>query len=171
MAVTLSSDLLVGVLDAGQPARVKAAERRLNVAPDSIGFASAMQEARAIPVARDLLQDVMAAADPLARSAATEKLSSLSVTDPVPAAYAGLEETLVRNMFEMMLPRETSGAYGEGPGASIWRSMAAGQYASLFVSAGGLGLAEDVANRYAGDSIEEAGWPSYSARTITSFTG
>jgi hypothetical protein len=79
---------------------------------------------------------------------------------------------VLRNMFEAMLPAETSGAFGIGPSAGIWRSLAADQLAALHASAGGIGIAADLAadGRSEG-SVMEREWPYFSTDKIEAYAG
>ena len=147
----------------------------------------------------DLIVDVMRSADPAKLQRATAKLQSLEESSPLPRAFANVldtvdnpqptpasapsrgtaagpfvefEQMVLRNMFEAMLPAETSGAFGSGPSAGIWRSLAADQLAALHASAGGIGIAESLtADEGARGAVTEREWPYFSTDKIKAYTG
>ena len=145
----------------------------------------------------DLIVDVMRSADPARLERATAKLQSIDASSPEPRAFANVldrvdvstrtsapsrgeaagpyvefEQMVLRNMFEAMLPAETSGAFGSGPSAGIWRSLAADQLAALHARNGGIGIAAGLA---AGEGHEgavmEREWPYFSTDKIEAYAG
>ena len=141
----------------------------------------------------DLVADVMRNADPSRLSAARAQLKGLdangntavtfqsvlaktvnassSKTDKDAAAYKGLEQFVLRSLFEQLLPGEDSGAFGSGPGAGIWRSMAADQMAGLYADSGGLGIAEMVQDNTVEMAKSGGGWPYFMTDKISAFAG
>lgn len=145
----------------------------------------------------DLIVDVMRGADPAKLQRATAKLQSLEGISPEPRAFANVldkvdvprtapasapsrgtadgayvdfEQMVLRNMFEAMLPAETSGAFGSGPSAGIWRSLAADQLAALHASAGGIGIAAGLAAD-GQRSVTAREWPYFSTDEIKAYAG
>ena len=140
----------------------------------------------------DLIVDVMRSADPARLERATAKLQSLDGSAPEPRAFATVlervdaaapasvpprgtasgpfvdfEQMVLRNMFEAMLPAETSGAFGTGPSAGIWHSLAADQLATLHANAGGIGIASDLAE----GAVIERQWPYFTTDKIEAYAG
>lgn len=190
MAVTLSSDLIAGVLNAAQPAATHRATLKLagahrQPAPGADIFPEyiAASRARHLSVSPgaaggDIVAEVLAAADPGKSAAIEQKLASLSsgvVQAPTrTGALQGFESALLRNMFEMMLPPADSGAYGEGYSGSIWRSMAADQFASLYAARGGMGIAGMLSQDSGMEQVpalpaQTRQWPYFEASSIQSF--
>lgn len=175
MAVTLSSDLLVGVLQAAPKDQAAMAGRKLNalaLGKQFGGHLEALGPAGADAGQPDIVSDVMTAARPEVRDAAAARLSALGdgpEPDRLRDAYQGLEAALVSTMFDAMTPQPDEGESGFAQG--VWRGMAVGQYASLFTRAGGLGLADQLADRYHGAVPIEDSWPYFSTRQIVSFAG
>lgn len=135
MAVRLPSDLIVDVMRNADPSRRGAAELRLRSLGSGTEFASAIDDAAGLPPARG--GDTASLVSPAVSSspARTKHVAGGS------EAYQGFEHMVLRNLFESLLPDETSGTFGGGPSAGVWRSMAADQLAGVYASAGGVGIA------------------------------
>jgi hypothetical protein len=178
MSVTISSDFILDVLKAAEPSRAARAAARLEMhQPD---FASEVRRVATTAVSPDLIADVMAAADPSARSNSEARLAALDPGAPgSPAstggaqeAYKAFEAMALAQVYSQILPDAESGAFGEGFAGSVWRSMAADQFAKLHADKGGLGIAtlasQDETLAAQGSSLA---WPYYAVDKITDFTG
>lgn len=90
--------------------------------------------------ATDLVLDVVRAADPARAAAASARLAraEAAARDPV---GKGLEEVLMRQMLQDVLPKKAASVYGGGTAGDIWRSLFAEQLAHAMSSAGRVGLA------------------------------
>ena len=129
----------------------------------------------------DLIGGVLAAADPDMAQESRDRLTSMANAAVSSRGHGGLdsvsrnfEAVLLRNMLESILPKEETGAFGEGLAGSIWRSFAADHMASLFSDAGGIGLAEAIEAHLPQAGAREdraAQWPYFGATTIRSFVG
>jgi Rod binding domain-containing protein len=89
-----------------------------------------------ISISSDLVLDVMKAANPMRRAAASTKLAS-----PQAVANQKFEAVMLRNMAEDMLPKNSSHLYGEGTAGNIWRSLQADLLSQEMAKAGGAGIA------------------------------
>ncbi|MFO1131774.1 MAG: rod-binding protein [Hyphomicrobiales bacterium] len=162
MAVSLPSDLIVDVMRNADPSRRNAAAVRLQSLGTNTNFAS---------TADDLVQMAM---EPVGNTG--EVLSSNLTASPgmkthpdeKSNAYRGFEHMVLRNLFEVLLPDEKSGAFGGGPSAGVWRSMAADQLAGVYADAGGVGIARVLAGG-SGDSAPRlaAQWPYFTVSSIS----
>lgn len=140
-----------------------------------------------VSLSSDLVADVLRNADPARLQTATARLKSLNGAVDGPAfagvlhgveaspekveqAHAGFERMVLRNLFEQILPGEDSGAFGTGPSAPVWRSMAADQFAGLAAEDGGLGIARSLAPEGDGRANLDA-WPYFRTGKIEAFTG
>lgn len=139
MALTLNSDIVAGVL--------KAAPSRTSGGPADRLAAGALPPRPAttpfeIEAAGIHCKEMISGrSGPLGRTAGeAEARDRGKIT-----AFVEFESLLVRTMLEPVLPDERAQVFGSGLAGNMWRSMAAEQYASLFVSAGGLGLADKLA--------------------------
>lgn len=167
MSVTLSTDLIVDVMNAAPPASVRRATARL--ADLAAGWNSALAA-----TAHSATSPFFATVSPLQVGFALPTEQPVQVRmdaaqtfgEATPAArqaFRGFEGMLLRNMLESMLPSADSGVYGDGLAGSIWRSMAADQFASLYAAQGGVGIASTLAKAEAipGSSSASAQWPYF----------
>lgn len=139
MAVSLPSDLIVDVMRNADSSRRGAAVARLRSLGET-DFASAVDGiARAAPV-----QEVVAAS--FASPALSSSPGRVKHMAGNVEAYRGFEHMVLRNLFESLLPEEKSGAFGGGPSAGVWRSMAADQLAGVYAAGGGVGIARMLAS-------------------------
>jgi hypothetical protein len=154
MGVSLPSDLIVDVMRGADPAKLQQATARLQ------SLESPSQESRAFANVLDRVD--------VPQTAPASAPSRESASGP----YVEFEQMVLRNMFEAMLPAETSGAFGSGPSAGIWRSLAADQLAALHASAGGIGIAAELAAHGGIEgSVMEREWPYFSTDEIKAYTG
>lgn len=162
MAVSLPSDLIVDVMRNADPTRRNAAVARLQSLGGSAEFASTIDGVAPMNVAPEgKLQDpspVVLTSSPGMRTR----------PEPKSDAYRGFEHMVLRNLFESLLPDEKSGAFGSGPSAGVWRSMAADQLAGVYTQAGGVGIARMLAGG-SSDSAPEpvAQWPYFAMKSIS----
>lgn len=157
MAVSLSSDLIADVMRNADPARLRTATAALqNLKPGE--------------------ESPPSFADALDHTGSTLPFAQMSSTShQLPKSTAGgpfvdFERMVLRNLFESLLPREESGAFGTGPSAGVWRSLAADQLAGLYADSGGIGIASTLAEREPGGSASQQ-WPYFSTDRIEAFTG
>ena len=164
MGVSLPSDLIVDVMRNADLGRVSAATSKLQAIG---GEGSASQFA-------DMLGDVYAA--PAQQDGSSPALTEGSSTAPQLVAtegqYVEFERMVLRNLLESLLPESSSGAFGGGPSAGVWRSVAADQLAGLYAGSGGVGIADALS---AGDGERAADrglqWPYFSTGKIEAFVG
>lgn len=169
MAVRLPSDLIVDVMRNADPAARSKAVARLQSASDAstVAFAQAVEGAR---VDRGTIA-------PWRGSPSTEVTLSSAPGAQRPeaggaATYRGFEHMVLRNLFETLLPAETTGSFGTGPSAGVWRSMAADQLAAVYSERGGIGIAELLARRSGepGPRLEPQ-WPYFSSDPLDTVRG
>lgn len=67
-------------------------------------------------------------------------VAKLGQMDARTKAYKGLEQLLLQNLVENMLPKESSAVFGSGSAGDIWRSMLAEQLAAQVGKTVDLGL-------------------------------
>lgn len=156
MSLVISSDILAGVLSAAPAvASRKAAERLEKLA--GVDASEGLQSAANLQRTWERFIDPVDAGDRLGSDTASRPPES----EPVPAlakpdlhigapklacdAYRGFESMMLRNMFEELLPAAEEGSYGNGLSGKMWRSMVADNFASLYTTAGGIGISEMLA--------------------------
>lgn len=187
MAVSIPSDLVLGVMRAAPADRVSIAARKLGAtAPSAPQFETVLGESKQPEAIAgvDLISGVLAAGDPERVSAAAASLGGYGTAmadSPQAAAARGLETALIRNLLETMVPQQADRVLGGSFASGIWHSMAVDQMASLYANAGGLGLSDSIKaslgesaqsfGAVEGAQTEGAQWPRFEAERILSYTG
>jgi Rod binding domain-containing protein len=121
VAVAPSSDIILDVVRAADPAQVEAARARL-ARPAGGGPVEAF-------------------------SAAGPTVSGRGV-DPTPEAFVKFEAMVLQSFIEAMLPKDSESVYGEGLAGDMWRSMTAEHIAGAMSAAGGIGVADRILRDY-----------------------
>lgn len=128
MSIRPATDLVLDVVRAADPARAAAASARLaraEAAAPAQPFVAALRVAEGRPAPAPAQGQGQAQAQGTAR-------------DPV---GKGLEEVLMRQMLQDVLPKKAASVYGGGTAGDVWRSLFAEQLAHAMSSAGRVGLA------------------------------
>lgn len=156
MAVTIPSDLVLDVMRNADPARLRKAVAAFEqpAADPSPPFAQAMERA----------------SGGFAMRAPAQPLPQQNAESSDAVAARNFERMVLRNMFEPMMPPPESGAFGEGPSAGIWRSLAADEFAGAAAKSGQFGIASLIAPRKESGQQQQQ-WPYFQAGPITSFAG
>jgi len=169
MSLVISSDILAGVLGAAPaPASRRAVERLEKLA--GVGASEALQSAANRQQRWEMSLD-----------GAGKRLGSETPRLPMELpeaqklacdAYRGFEGMMLRSMFEELLPAADGGSYGSGLSGTMWRSMVADNFASLYVTAGGIGISEMLAakaspSKTPDPDASDRQWPYFRSTTIT----
>lgn len=163
MAVTLSSDLIVDVMRSADPARRNAAVARLQAAGESSRNEAAFA---------DVVNQLGAPPDSPGGPALSLTFSSVrAAAEKKEGPYQGFERMVLRNLFETLLPDDGSGAFGSGPSAGVWRSMAADQMAGVYAQSGGVGIARMLEAHGTSRPDRQAQWPYFGIGKINGFAG
>jgi peptidoglycan hydrolase FlgJ len=164
MAVTLPSDLVLDVMRNADPARSRELLTRLSrgseadAADDS--FAAALKDAGSM----DASGFVAAAST----GGVSLPLMPGESPDAKVKAYSSLEQFLLQNMVETMLPSPDSGVFGDQVSGGVWRSMTADALSKAVADSGGIGLAQVLSSRESG--VERAAqWPYFGTSQIQDF--
>ena len=133
MAINPGADLLTDALAAADPQRAKAAEERLS--------RLATQDAEGTPAEAEF-QSVLASKSlslkaPLASAALLETVHPAKRGSP----YVQFEVTVLKSLFELMLPAKATSVFGSGFAGEVWRSMLADSLAGVAGQAGSAGIA------------------------------
>jgi peptidoglycan hydrolase FlgJ len=140
MAINPGGDLLNDALLAAEPQRAKAAEERLARLAAEGGIES-------IPFDSLLASPAPAENAPLTSFMPPRMGNSGLFSVKQGNAYRQFEVTVLKTMFEEMLPQKASAVYGAGFAGSVWKSMLAQSMAEVAGEAGGIGLARAFENR------------------------
>ena len=154
MAVTLQSDLVADVLRNADAGRARAAAERLNgVSSAGTSFAATMEFAS---------PKTAEASSPVQLRAGDTHATDTD-RNAKQEAWAGLEQLVWRQLFEHMLPAQSTSLSTSDPGTAMWRSMFADQLASTCAGMGRSGVAGSLTllREHSGPSISGQ-WPYFS---------
>lgn len=157
IATKLSSDIVMDVITAVDPAKSAAATNKLagltgDPAASRIDLAGL----------RERLSGDLRAMQP----------ASLTAGRGRNLAYRDFEASVLKSFFETMLPSSDGGFYGQGTAGNVWRSMSADYIAQEFAKSGGIGIARQLegeknkGSAVAGTITPAAQWPYFSQPSI-----
>ena len=173
MGVSLPSDLIVDVMRNADPARVSIATSKLQ----DLGGDRRIVESFATHLGNmdgRHVEDSSSerAADRVGGTPIPPALSGMAAHHTTPDAYVDFERMVLQNLLESLLPDAGSGAFGEGPSAGVWRTLAADQLAGLYASTGGIGIAETLSgSEDRSNNQANAQWPYFRTDSIKAFAG
>ncbi len=141
MAINPGADLLTDALAAADPQRAKAAEERLaRLAQETQGDAAAPE-----------FQDVLASENSSSSLKAPGAFPSALLATVHPAKsgnpYERFEATVLKTLFEMMLPAKAPSVFGSGFAGDVWKSMLADLLATVAGHSGVAGIARTLEAR------------------------
>jgi peptidoglycan hydrolase FlgJ len=119
------SDIVLDVARAADPAKSRAAAEKLShldgvIEPTNAGFELVLANTK-MPASVSW---------PSRTGASVKSIGQLPSVDARTKAYKGLEQLVLKNLVENMLPHESAGFFGSGTAADIWRSMLADRLAT-----------------------------------------
>jgi Rod binding domain-containing protein len=146
MAISLATDIVADVLNAGDPVAARAATERLTRLQSASGvdFAAESAASAASAVARAARTDAPAVSRPAAASG-----------DASSAVYRKFEAFVLQTFVESMLPRNDQ-IFGKGTAGNVWRSMLAEQLGTQLAKSGGVGIARVLAKAHPTDAAPAA---------------
>jgi len=150
MAIRPPSDIVLDVAKAANPMRYEEASGKLKrlAGPDGAtsfddvfgGFGRGVRASTPLDPATAMMR--FRNTTVIGRSASC----SADGLDPRKAdAYRDFEAMMLKTTIESMLPPESEAVYGEGLSGDVWRSMMAEQVATEVAAAGGVGIADRLA--------------------------
>ena len=145
MIVTATTDLVLDVLEAADPATQRVATAKLNALKSSDADFTATIDAET--------GKARAAAAVQTAAVAAEAESGAVNGAPVPAikapasgeVYRKFEAFVLQTFVETMLPKESEEVFGKGTAGGIWKSMLAEQLGSQLAKGKGIGIAKQLA--------------------------
>ena len=139
MAINPGADLLTDALAAADPQRAKAAEERLaRLATQDAEDAPAEAEFQSVLASKNLSLKA-----PLASGALLDAAHPAKRGNP----YEQFEVTVLKSLFELMLPAKANSVFGSGFAGEVWRSMLADSLAGVAGKAGTAGIARSLEAR------------------------
>ncbi len=135
MSINPASDIVLDVARAADPNKSMAATQRLlrlgSSEPAAAEFSTLMEERNSSDAELRSTVEMMSG-----RPSAT----AAAPMDARTKAYKGVEELVLQNLVETMLPKDESGIFGSGTAGDVWRSMLAEQLAKQIGKSVDLGL-------------------------------
>ncbi len=139
MAINPGADLLTDALAAADPQRAKAAEERLaRLAQDT-------QDTSDTPG----FQEVLASQNSSFQGPGALSSTLLGAVHPAKrgSPYEQFEVTVLKSLFELMLPAKATSVFGSGFAGEVWKSMLAKSLAGVAGQAGIAGIARSIEAR------------------------
>ena len=139
MSISPPSDIVLGVANAADPQRQRAAiERLARAAGEGATYKDSILTDTAKSVAKS------AAALPPG-TVSTALASSRARAAASPKAYEKFEAFFLQTFVESILPEDADSLFGSGPAGKIWKSMLAEQLANELARSAAFGIAEQIA--------------------------
>jgi Rod binding domain-containing protein len=144
MIVTPTSDLVLDVLDAGDPVTQQTATAKLQALKSSDADFAATMDATASKAA-----DQAAASVAEAQSGVVNGPPVQVIKKPGPdEVYRKFEAFILQTFVETMLPKESEEVFGKGTAGGIWKSMLAEQLGAQLAKGKGIGIAKQLASAH-----------------------
>jgi hypothetical protein len=159
MALNLNTDLIAGVMAAGDPARQRAAAMRLErlaqgavatpapetTVADTRSFSQMLADVAPRPPAPEPPEPARGSADEMRVAFLNRAAMSERATPAVPEALKQFEAVALQSFLGAMMPKEPSFA-GGGTAGQMWSSLLTEQIAATIAGAGGIGIAQRLAD-------------------------
>jgi flagellar protein FlgJ len=136
MAFNPRSDIVQEVMNAADPSRAGMAAERLA----SLGQASGAKGDFAADLVRASASSLPPASSDGLSNARAALASATGAADPASRAKLEFETMLTNSFVQEILPKDTSGVYGQGYAGDMWRSMLSEQVSRQIAKSGALGL-------------------------------
>jgi flagellar protein FlgJ len=147
MIVTPTSDVVLDVLEAADPATQRQATAKLDaLKPSDADFAASLNSQ-----ADKAKAAASAAGDP---SPATTAQADMGppvrvIKAPAPGeVYRKFEAFVLQVFVETMLPQQANDLFGKGTAGNVWRSMLAEQLGNQLAQGKGIGIAKQLASAH-----------------------
>jgi flagellar protein FlgJ len=141
MAISVSTDLVMDVLNAAKPSSIAAADAALKAVKTSpVEIAAAGEK-----FANELMSSISKAvskAEPEAMKMDASDLRRSFETPNQADAHIKFESMVLHQFVQHMLPSEGSVIFGEGMSGEVWKGMMAQQIGDAIAKGGGIGIAE-----------------------------
>ena len=154
MIVTPTSDVVLDVLEAADPATQRQATAKLDaLKPSDADFAASMDSQADKAKELGKAAATAAAAGPSPAASAQADIGPSSAAAPVrvikaPApgeVYRKFEAFVLQVFVETMLPQQANDLFGKGTAGNVWRSMLAEQLGNQLAQGKGIGIARQLA--------------------------
>lgn len=161
MGIQPPSDIVMGVMQAADPARQQAVISKLRAlamgAPsEGLAFDQVMQPkgvplAPGAPMTPGLAPFAVSSTVSLRNATALSRQQASAGADAGPAAasFRKFEAMVMSQFVQSMMPQKAEAVFGNGNAGQIWKSMLAEKIADQAAQAGGIGIAQRLATAFA----------------------
>ncbi len=140
MAITITTDLVLDVARAADPAVKAAAVKRLDQLGSSSAADAFSEDLGAFALRGGTVSHIGPSAESIARAMSNQTVLRGSPMSPMQQ----FEALVLQQMVETMLPDDAQAVFGEGTAGSIWKSFLAEEIGKQIAQAGGIGLADAI---------------------------
>ena len=154
MAIDASSDIVMEVAKAADPARAAAAAQRLNALAGAAGAAAA-DFAETLAATAPTAANEPSAVDARARFAAAADAAG----EKAAKVKTEFESVMLNTFVSEMLPKDASSVFGQGLAGDMWKSMLADQVSRQMAKSDALGIGKRLFATHplaASDALEKA---------------
>jgi len=141
MAIDASSDIVLEVAKAADPARAAAVAQRLNALGAAAG-ANATDFADTLAATAPAAVNGPSAAAARARFAAEAATAAGAVDEKAAKVQTNFEAVMLNSFVSEMLPKDASSIFGQGLAGDMWKSMLADQVSRQIAKSDALGIAK-----------------------------
>jgi len=141
MIVTPTSDLVLDVLDAADPATQRTATAKLESLKSSDADFAATMDAAASKAADQTAAKLAEAQSGVVNGPPVQVIKKPGPDD----VYRKFEAFILQTFVETMLPKESEEVFGKGTAGGIWKSMLAEQLGAQLAKGKGIGIAKQLA--------------------------
>lgn len=154
MSISPPSDIILGVANAADPLKYRAAAEQLGRAADV--------KAPAAANAPDVKFELPQAPQTGQHHAGLKLTVDTPAADSATKAYKEFEAFLLQSFIESILPKDSAGFFGGGTAGEFWKSMFAEHVGRELAQSSALGIAEQIADHKARVDKARAAHPALS---------
>lgn len=145
MIVTATPDLVLDVLEAGDPVAQRAATAKLDALKSSnVDFAATLDAAGKAAAAEQSAAKVADAQSGAINGPPVQVIKKPSSED----VYRKFEAFILQSFVETMLPKDSEELFGKGTAGGVWKSMLAEQLGNQLAKGKGIGIAKQLASAH-----------------------
>lgn len=166
MGIQPPSDIVMGVMQAADPARQQAVISKLRAlamgAPsEGIAFDQVMQPkglplTPGAPMTPGLAPFAVSSTVSLRNATALSRQQAGADAGPAAASFRKFEAMVMSQFVQSMMPQKAEAVFGNGNAGQIWKSMLAEKVAEQAAQAGGIGIAQRLATAFAARNQDNA---------------
>jgi flagellar protein FlgJ len=143
MAISVSTDLVMDVLNAAKPSSIAAADAKLKAVKTSPFEIAAAGEKFASELMSSMSKSEAKVEEGTMKADASDLRRSFEKPNQADA-HVKFESMVLHQFVQHMLPSDSSVIFGEGMSGEVWKGMMAQQISDAIAKGGGIGIAEQM---------------------------